>query len=43
MTDEQWLKNIENAIPYVPNTKNKRRKLPMPKSRYRIDKIFKKL
>ena len=42
MTDEQWLKNIENAVPYVSNTKNKRKKLPMPKTRYKIDLLFKK-
>jgi hypothetical protein len=41
-TPEQWLKNIENAVPYVPNTKNKSKKLPMPKTRYKIYKLFKK-
>jgi hypothetical protein len=44
MTPDQWKEQLENQVPYTPNPENykKRKKLPMPKTRYLLDKIFKK-
>ena len=51
VSDEKWKEQLENQVPYTPNTANYkpinnrlaiRKKLPMPKTRYLLDKIFKK-
>lgn len=38
VSDEQWLKNIEQTLPYTPRVDNKRKKLPTPKTHYKIIK-----
>ena len=41
ITSEQWLKNLENGIPYTPNTKNYKGRRKLPKFNPK-DMLFKK-
>ena len=47
VSDDQWKEQLENQVPYTPKVDNyftikNRKKLPMPKTRYKIDLLFKK-